>query len=110
VLRLDFTPAGVVSTVRARTDDGWDERVDDLSPRRAARLDRALGLSGYWQLEHTSTGRGCSPGASEWTVEAWASPGYRAIYRPDPLGTPLAYLGREWLRAAGWKVRKRDFR
>jgi antitoxin (DNA-binding transcriptional repressor) of toxin-antitoxin stability system len=110
VLRLDFGPDGVVSTVRARSEDGWDEHTTVLSARRALRMDRAIGHSGYWQLEHASTGSGCDPQGTEWTVEATASVGYRAVYRVDPLGTPIALLGREWVRAARLRVRRRDFR
>lgn len=109
VLRVDYTPDGVRSTVRTLVDGTWTDHVTPLSPRRSARLDRAIGRSGYWQLEHHDTTRGCFSAGSEWTVEAIASPGYRAVYRWSPNGTPLASLGREWLRAARVRVKRRDF-
>jgi hypothetical protein len=113
VLRLDFLEGEVLSTVRLPDGEGgWTEHTESVRPRRAERLDRVIARSGYWQLEHHDTSGACALGApgSEWTVEAMASPGYRAVYRWSPLGTPLTALGREWLRAAGLKVRRKDFR
>lgn len=109
VLQLDWFPDGARSTVRTLVDGAWTERTVPLSPRRAARLDRAIRSSGYWQLEHLDTSRGCFSTGSEWTIEAIASPGYRAVYRWAPGGTPLALLGREWLRSARVRVKRRDF-
>ncbi|MEQ1566562.1 MAG: hypothetical protein ABMA64_13050 [Myxococcota bacterium] len=106
--RLDYTPDGVISTVRYRAEDGWVERVAVLPPRRAARLDAAFWSSGFWQLEHASTP--CEQGGSEWTIEATATPGYRAVYRTDPVGTPIAYLGRRWVKVVRLRVRRRDLR
>jgi hypothetical protein len=112
VLQLDWVPEGLRSTVRARTDDGWSEQTLFVPRRRAQRLELALTRSGYWQLEHLDTSGACAaPGAvraSEWTIEAWSSPGYRAVYRFSPAGTPLALLGREWARASGLRVRRRQ--
>lgn len=113
VLRLDWSADGLRSVVRTRRDAGWTETASVVAPRRAHRLEQALIRSGYWELEHLDTRGACraagDPG-SEWTVEAWASPGYRAVYRTDPGGTPLAGLGWAWTRAAGWRVRRRDLR
>jgi hypothetical protein len=113
VLRLDFVEGRVLSTVRVPEGEGsWTEQTEAVKPRRAARLDKAIARAGYWQLEHHDTSGACALGApgSQWTIEAMASPGYRAVYRWSPLGTPLTALGREWLRAAGLRVRRRDFR
>jgi hypothetical protein len=113
VLRLDFLEGQVLSTVRVPDGEGgWTEHTAPVKPRRTARVDRAIAWSGYWQLEHHDTSGACARGepGSEWTVEAMASPGYRAVYRWSPLGTPLTSLGRAWLRAAGLKVRRKDFR
>ncbi|MEQ1506411.1 MAG: hypothetical protein ABMB14_29560, partial [Myxococcota bacterium] len=66
--------------------------------------------SGFWELEHWSAGGGCVPDGPQWTIEAVASPGYRAVFRVDPSGTPIAYLGKQWLRAVGLRVRRKDFR
>lgn len=119
VLRLDFTAEGVLSTVRlpdtapGAAEGAWTEHTRLLSLKRAQRIDRAIGRSGYWQLEHHDTSGACDaddPGSAEWTLEAIAGPGYRAIYRLSPLGTPLAGLGYQWLRAVRLKVKRKDFR
>lgn len=116
ILTLEFLDDGVFTSVKFPSGDAgvpWAEQKRLLSPRRAERIDRAITRSGFWQLEHHDTSGACAEGtegSSHWTIEAVASPGHRAVYRYSPLGSPLSLLGREWLRASGLRVRRKDFR